>query len=164
MCRPSNIDGRCETRLLYLLKILILYIAVCELRRGFALQCFHYNYYYPAHAQRMRRSVTDIYIYIYIYIPIARAYCAIMSLALRRSAIITLTRYTHQRRCLAQTIATKGSCMPNLRGIHHGDPLQVQVIITRKRYTLDSLIRPRAVTRCNLAVSGVYMRDFGKMH
>ena len=26
------------------------------------------------------------------------------------------TRYTHQRRCLAQ-IATKGSCMPNLRGI-----------------------------------------------
>ena len=27
-----------------------------------------------------------------------------------------LTRYTHQRRCLAQ-IATKGSCMPNLRGI-----------------------------------------------
>ena len=76
--------------------------------------------YYPAHAQRMRRSVTDIYIYIYIYIythreslvrnhepcakalgnyyypahaqkrdrhiyiPIARAYCAIMSLALRR--------------------------------------------------------------------------------
>ena len=41
MCRPSNIDGRCEIRLLYLLKILILYIAVCELRRGFALQCFH---------------------------------------------------------------------------------------------------------------------------
>ena len=39
MCRPSNIDGRCEIRLLYLLKILILYIAVCELRRGFALQC-----------------------------------------------------------------------------------------------------------------------------
>ena len=39
---------------------------------------------------RMRRSVTDIYIYIYIYIyiPIARAYCAIMSLALRLSAII----------------------------------------------------------------------------
>ena len=42
MCRPSKIDGRCEIRLLYLLKILILYIAVCELRRGFALQCFHY--------------------------------------------------------------------------------------------------------------------------
>ena len=42
MCRPSNIDGRCEIRLLYLLKILILYIVVCELRRGFALQCFHY--------------------------------------------------------------------------------------------------------------------------
>ena len=35
---------------------------------------------------------------------------------------------------------------------------------TRKRYTLGSLIRPRAVTRCNLAVSGMYMRDFGKMH
>ena len=42
MCRPSNIDGRCEIRLLYLIKILILYIAACELRRGFALQCFHY--------------------------------------------------------------------------------------------------------------------------
>ena len=38
------------------------------------------------------------------------------------------------------------------------------VKITRKRYTLGSLIRPRAVTRCNLAVSGMYMRDFGKMH
>ena len=31
-------------------------------------------------------------------------------------SIIYITRYTHQRRCLAQ-IATKGSCMPNLRGI-----------------------------------------------
>ena len=39
-----------------------------------------------------------------------------------------------------------------------------QLRITRKRYTLGSLIRPRAVTRCNLAVSGMYMRDFGKMH
>ena len=38
------------------------------------------------------------------------------------------------------------------------------IYITRKRYTLGSLIRPRAVTRCNLAVSGMYMRDFGKMH
>ena len=37
MCRPSKIDGRCEIRLLYLLKTL----AVCKLRRGFALQCFH---------------------------------------------------------------------------------------------------------------------------
>ena len=27
MCRPSNIDGRCEIRLLYLLKTLILYIS-----------------------------------------------------------------------------------------------------------------------------------------
>ena len=27
----------------------------------------NYYYYYPAHALRMRRSVTDIYIYIYIY-------------------------------------------------------------------------------------------------
>ena len=39
MCRPSNIDSRCEIRLLYLLKTLI---AVCELRRWFALQCCHY--------------------------------------------------------------------------------------------------------------------------
>ena len=40
MCRPSNIDVKlgCYS---YLLKILILTIAVCELRRGFALQCFH---------------------------------------------------------------------------------------------------------------------------
>ena len=42
--------------------------------------------------------------------------------------------------------------------------LYTPIIITRKRYTLGSLIRPRAVTRCNLAVSGMYMRDFGKMH
>ena len=27
----------------------------------------NYYYYYPAHAQRMRRSVTDIYIYIYTH-------------------------------------------------------------------------------------------------
>ena len=27
MCRPSKIDGRCEIRLLYLLKTLILYIS-----------------------------------------------------------------------------------------------------------------------------------------
>ena len=27
MCRPSKIDGRCEIRLLYLLKILIIYIS-----------------------------------------------------------------------------------------------------------------------------------------
>ena len=37
----STFEHRCEIRLLYLLKILILTIAVCELRRGFALQCFH---------------------------------------------------------------------------------------------------------------------------
>ena len=29
---------------------------------------------------------------------------------------------------------------------------------------LGSLIRPRAVTSCNLAVSGMYMRDFSKTH
>ena len=42
MCRPSNIDVKlgCYS---YLLKILILTIAVCELRPGFALQCFHLN-------------------------------------------------------------------------------------------------------------------------
>ena len=43
------------------------------LREASALMRISSNYYYPAHAQRMRRSVTDIYIYIYIYIPIARA-------------------------------------------------------------------------------------------
>ena len=42
MCRPSNIDVKlgCYS---YLLKILILTLTVCELRRGFALQCFHYD-------------------------------------------------------------------------------------------------------------------------
>ena len=34
--------------------------------------------------------------------------------------------------------------------------------ITRNATALGSLIRPRAVTRCNLAVSDIYMRDFGK--
>ena len=42
MCRPSKIDGRCEIRLLYLLKTLILYISCMQITRGFALQCFHY--------------------------------------------------------------------------------------------------------------------------
>ena len=36
--------------------------------------------------------------------------------------------------------------------------------ITRNATALGSLIRPRAVTRCNLAVSDMYMRDFGKTH
>ena len=36
--------------------------------------------------------------------------------------------------------------------------------LTRKPTALGSLIRPRAVTRCNLAVSDMYMRDFGKTH
>ena len=40
MCRPSKIDDRCEIMLLHLLKTLIP-IVVCELWRGFALQCFH---------------------------------------------------------------------------------------------------------------------------
>ena len=43
LCKIDSrcVDLRCEIRLLYLLKILILTIAECELRRGFALQCFH---------------------------------------------------------------------------------------------------------------------------
>ena len=50
----STFEHRCEIRLLYLLKILILTIAVCELRRGFALQCFHYAVKTPcAFAMRM---------------------------------------------------------------------------------------------------------------
>ena len=38
------------------------------------------------------------------------------------------------------------------------------ITITRNATALGSLIRPRAVTRCNLAVSDMYMRDFGKTH
>ena len=38
------------------------------------------------------------------------------------------------------------------------------VYITRNATALGSLIRPRAETRCNLAVSDMYMRDFGKTH
>ena len=34
----------------------------------------------------------------------------------------------------------------------------------RNATALGSLIRPRTVTRCNLAVSDMYMRDFGKTH
>ena len=40
----------------------------------------------------------------------------------------------------------------------------VKIYITRNATALGSLIRPRAVTRCNLAVSDMYMRDFGKTH
>ena len=40
----------------------------------------------------------------------------------------------------------------------------VLFIITRNATALGSLIRPRAVTRCNLAVSDMYVRDFGKTH
>ena len=69
----SNIDGRCEIRLLYLLKILILYIAVCELRRGFALQCFHYtcdeSIYNYRYFDKIR-FITLIFIIIYICIQV----------------------------------------------------------------------------------------------
>ena len=37
-------------------------------------------------------------------------------------------------------------------------------LATRNATALGSLIWPRAVTRCNLAVSDMYMRDFGKTH
>ena len=40
----------------------------------------------------------------------------------------------------------------------------IDSMITRNATALGSLIRPRAVTRCNLAVSDMYMRDFGKTH
>ena len=36
--------------------------------------------------------------------------------------------------------------------------------VTRNATALGSLMRQRAVTRCNLAVSDMYMRDFGKTH
>ena len=50
MCRPSKIDSRCvdlrtsmvDVKLGCILAQNIDTIAVCELRRGFALQCFHY--------------------------------------------------------------------------------------------------------------------------
>ena len=51
MCRPSKIDDKCvdlrrsmidvKFMLLHLLKTLIATIVVCEVRRGFALKCFH---------------------------------------------------------------------------------------------------------------------------
>ena len=41
LCRPSKIDDRCEIMLLYILAQNIDSIVVCQLRRGFALQCFH---------------------------------------------------------------------------------------------------------------------------
>ena len=54
---------------------------------------------------------TYTYIYIYIYI-----YASLAQRVNKKNYSNKITRYTHQRRCLAQ-IATKGSCMPNLRGI-----------------------------------------------
>ena len=43
-------------------------------------------------------------------------------------------------------------------------PVEVQWSILENATALGSLIRPRAVTRCNLAVSDMYMCDFGKTH
>ena len=40
----------------------------------------------------------------------------------------------------------------------------IYINILENATALGSLIRPRAVTRCNLAVSDMYMRDFGKTH
>ena len=41
LCQPSKTDDRCEIMLLYTLAQNIDGIVVSELRRGFALQCFH---------------------------------------------------------------------------------------------------------------------------
>ena len=59
--------------------------------------------------KRAQRVAFSSYIYIYIYQRNAPANSC------NRLASLA-TRYTHQRRCLAQ-IATKGSCMPNFCGI-----------------------------------------------
>ena len=70
----------------------------------------NYYYYYPAHAQRMRRSVTDIYIYIYIYIIIYVRNHEPCAKALGNNYIYT--RYTHQyvyASCLAPDIYWKNS-------------------------------------------------------
>ena len=40
----------------------------------------------------------------------------------------------------------------------------IYIYILINATALGSLIRPRSVTRCNLAVSDMYMRDFGKTH
>ena len=51
--RPSKTDDRCKIMLLHLLKTLMVYIVVCELRRGFALQCFHYIYFHLYHYMQL---------------------------------------------------------------------------------------------------------------
>ena len=43
MCRPSKIDGRCEIRLLYLLKTLILYISCMRITPRVCTSGFHLN-------------------------------------------------------------------------------------------------------------------------
>ena len=60
-CRPSEIDGRYEIRLLYIVAQNIDTISVCELRREFALQCFHSIGNQPWNTMmlfKMRDSVT----------------------------------------------------------------------------------------------------------
>ena len=49
MYRPLKIDDRCETMLLYTLAQNTDAIVVCELHRGFALQCFHFSLHVPTH-------------------------------------------------------------------------------------------------------------------
>ena len=69
------------------------------------------NNNYPAHAQKRYRHIIYIYTHreslVRNHEPCAKAL---------GNYTVLITRYTHQRRCLVQ-IATKGSCMPNLRGI-----------------------------------------------
>ena len=60
-CRPSEIDGRYEIRLLYIVAQSIDTISVCEIRREFALQCFHSIGNQPWNTMvlfKMRDSVT----------------------------------------------------------------------------------------------------------
>ena len=65
---------------------------------------------------------------------------------------------------MPNTYACKGASNPNVLIFPPRVCTLVLFIITRNATALGSLIRPRAVTRCNLAVSDMYMRDFGKTY
>ena len=86
MCRPSKIDGRCEIRLLYLLKTLLLYIScmritprVCTSVLSLYLCCTQQSvlYIHDRSTYSFKHSLYNslslslslsLYIYIYIYI------------------------------------------------------------------------------------------------
>ena len=96
------------------------------------------------------------------------------SFTIKHAISLPLRRHSYTQSQLATSVKRHLDLIPYLARGSLGTRARARAVdarstflitdITRNATALGSLIRPRAVTRCNLAVSDMYMRDFGKTH